>query len=71
MPSILDYGCDCTQAHIVKAEEEMEDDGLTIYDIEQSIFPGKILERQKYQVTSELKYWILAEWFGIKVNSNS
>lgn len=29
------------------AEEEMSDDGLTIYDIEHCILTGKIIERQK------------------------
>jgi len=40
------------------AEEEMNDDNLTIYDIEQSILTGEIMERQKDQVTAELKYRI-------------
>lgn len=40
------------------ADEEMNDDNLTIYDIEQSILTGKILERQKDKVTAESKYRI-------------
>lgn len=40
------------------AEEEMSDDGLTIYDIEQGILSGEILERQKDRVTAESKYRI-------------
>jgi Domain of unknown function (DUF4258) len=40
------------------AEEEMNDDNLTIYDIEQTIFSGEILERQKDKVTAESKYRI-------------
>ncbi len=40
------------------AEEEMNDDNLTIYDIEQSILTGEILERQKDKVTAESKYRI-------------
>lgn len=40
------------------AEEEMNDDNLTIYDIEQGILTGKILERQKDRVTAESKYRI-------------
>lgn len=40
------------------AEEEMNDDNLTIYDIEQSILSGEILERQKDKVTAESKYRI-------------
>ncbi len=40
------------------ADEEMNDDNLTIYDIEQSILTGEILERQKDKVTAESKYRI-------------
>ena len=40
------------------AEEEMSDDNLSIYDIEQGIFRGEILERQKDRVTAESKYRI-------------
>jgi Domain of unknown function (DUF4258) len=40
------------------AEEEMNDDNLTIYDIEQSILTGEILERQKDKVSAESKYRI-------------
>ena len=37
------------------AEEEMNDDGLTIFDIEHSILTGKIFERQKDLDTGEWK----------------
>ena len=40
------------------AEEEMSEDGLAIYDIEQGILTGKILERQKDRVSAESKYRI-------------
>lgn len=40
------------------AEEEMDDDGLSIFDIESCIFAGKIIERQKDRVTEEWKYVI-------------
>jgi len=40
----------------VHAEEEMNDDGLTIYDIERSILTGEILERQRDGITAEWKY---------------
>lgn len=40
------------------AEEEMNDDCLSIYDIEHAILNGKILERQKDRETSEWKYRI-------------
>lgn len=43
------------------AEEEMNDDGLTIYDVERGILTGEILERQKERVTSEWKYRIKGE----------
>jgi len=38
------------------AEEEMNEDGLTIYDVERSILTGEILKRQKDRVTAEWKY---------------
>jgi hypothetical protein len=40
------------------AEEEMNDDDLTIYDVECGILTGEILERQKDRVTAEWKYRI-------------
>ena len=40
------------------AEEEMNDDKLTIYDVESAILTGQIVERQKDQVTGEWKYRI-------------
>ena len=40
------------------AEEEMNDDGFTIYDVERGILTGEILERQKDGVTAEWKYRI-------------
>lgn len=45
----------------VHAEEEMSDDNLSIYDIEQCILTGEILERQKDRVTAESKYRIRGE----------
>ena len=38
------------------AEEEMENDELTIYDVERGILNGKILERQRDKDTAEWKY---------------
>jgi hypothetical protein len=46
------------------AEEEMNDEGLTIYDIERCILTGEILERQKNSVTAEWKYRIKGETLG-------
>jgi hypothetical protein len=38
------------------AEEEMDDDNLSIFDIESGILTGKITERQKDVTSSEAKY---------------
>lgn len=38
------------------AEEEMDNDGLSIFDIEHGILTGKIFERQKDSITAEWKY---------------
>jgi hypothetical protein len=40
------------------AVDEMEDDGLTIFDVERSVLSGKIIERQKDNVTGEWKYLV-------------
>jgi len=40
------------------AEEEMNDDDLSIFDIENSILTGRIVERQKDHDTGEWKYLI-------------
>ena len=40
------------------AEEEMNVDGLTIFDVEQGMLTGKIWERQKDSATGEWKYRI-------------
>lgn len=40
------------------AEEEMDEDGLTIYDVERIILTGEIIERQKDKETAEWKYVI-------------
>ena len=40
------------------AEEEMDDDGLSIFDVERGVLTGKIVERQKDHVTEEWKYLI-------------
>lgn len=37
------------------AEEEMDDDALSIYDVERGILTGEIIERQKDKETSEWK----------------
>jgi hypothetical protein len=40
------------------AEEEMDDDGLTLADVEHAILTGRITERQEDTATGELKYLI-------------
>ena len=43
------------------AEEEMNDDNLSIFDVEQGILTGNIIEKQKDHVTAEWKYLIEGE----------
>ena len=43
------------------AEEEMDSDGLTIYDVERVILTGEIVERQRDRKTRELKYLVRGE----------
>ena len=45
----------------LRAEEEMTDDMLSIFDVERIILTGKIIERQKDHVTEEWKYIIEGE----------
>lgn len=40
------------------AEEEMEDDDLTILGVEQAVLSGTIVERQRDRRTAEYKYLI-------------
>ncbi len=40
------------------AEEEMDDDGFSIFDVERGILTGKIIERQKDRDTAEWKYLV-------------
>jgi Domain of unknown function (DUF4258) len=46
--------------------EEMSDDNLSIYDLEQVIFTGEILERQKDRLTAESKYRVR----GLAIDGN-
>lgn len=48
----------CTWDYVMTlhAEEEMMNDGLSIFDVEQGILTGEILERQRDRATSEWKY---------------
>ena len=42
----------------VHAEEEMDDDRLSVFDVENAILTGQILERQRERRTREWKYVI-------------
>jgi len=42
----------------IHAEEEMDDDGLSIYDVESAILNGHIVERQRDKNTNEWKYLV-------------
>ena len=41
------------------AEEEMDEDGLSIFDIETAILTGRIVERQKDRRSAERKYCLV------------
>ena len=50
------------------AEEEMDNDNLTIFDVEHCILTGRIVERQKDKSTGELKYRVQGNALsGVKV----
>ena len=40
------------------AEEQMDEDGLEIFDVKQVILTGKIIERQRDHQTNEWKYLV-------------
>ncbi len=48
----------CTRQYVMTlhAEDEMNDEGFTIFDAERGILTGEIIERQKDIVTAEWKY---------------
>ncbi len=48
----------CQYVMTIHAEEEMNDDGLTVYDIESVILRGTIKHRQKDTNTGEWKYLV-------------
>jgi hypothetical protein len=43
------------------AEEEMDNDGFTIFDVESVILTGEIVERQRDRRTREPKYLVRGE----------
>jgi hypothetical protein len=42
----------------IHADDEMDEDGLSIFDVERGILTGEIIERQKDQDTGEWKYLV-------------
>jgi len=42
----------------IHAEEEMDADGLSLFDVESAILTGKIVERQKDRASGEWKYLV-------------
>ncbi|MEE9295642.1 MAG: DUF4258 domain-containing protein [Phycisphaerae bacterium] len=46
------------------AEEEMDNDGLTVLDVERAILTGEILGRQKDRDTGEWKYPVKGKTLG-------
>ncbi len=46
------------------AAEEMDEDGLTVYDVERAILTGEVHERQRDRLTAEWKYCITGEAFN-------
>ncbi|HMQ54456.1 MAG TPA: DUF4258 domain-containing protein, partial [Anaerolineae bacterium] len=49
------------------AEEEMNDDGLTIFDVERGILTGQVIERQKDHQTGEWKYLVQGQTMADRV----
>lgn len=46
------------------AEDEMNIDGLAIYDVENVVLTGQIVERQRDRASSEWKYLIAGQSIG-------
>ena len=44
--------------------EEMEAEGLTVFDVEHCILTGDVVERQKDRETAEWKYLVQGETLG-------
>ncbi len=45
----------------IHAEEEMDDDDLSIFDVERAILTGSIVERQEDHQTGEWKYLVAGQ----------
>ena len=48
----------------VHADEEMDDDGFVIEDVESAILSGEIVQRQREAITGESKYVIHGDTSG-------
>lgn len=48
-------------AMTIHADEEMDEDELTIYDVENAILTGEVVEKQKDRETKETKYLVRGE----------
>jgi hypothetical protein len=46
------------------AEEEMDDDNLSIFDVERGILTGRVVERQRDRITAGWKYLVEGETLG-------
>lgn len=46
------------------AEEEMDNDGMTIFDVESVILTGELVERQRDRKTRDRKYLVRGETVG-------
>jgi hypothetical protein len=48
----------------IHAEDEMDVDGLTIYDVESAVLAGRIIERQRDRTSAEWKYVVSGQSLG-------
>jgi hypothetical protein len=51
----------CQYVMTLHAEDEMDADGLTIYDVEHVILTGHVIERQQDHASGEWKYLVSGE----------
>jgi hypothetical protein len=54
----------CEYVMTIHAEEELDNDGFSIYDVENGILTAKIVERQRDKDTAEWKYRLNGESFS-------
>jgi hypothetical protein len=48
----------------IRAAEELDDDNLTVFDLENIILTGAIVERQRDRQTREVKYIVRGQALG-------